>query len=651
MVAIQESAVGAAPEQLVPAVYNSQQDSKGFLWDIRTRGEIQHGSDNCFSNGCYMYVGGSSYSVNRQMMTKDGSEFLLGATERGLQITRRVKLDAKGAFARYVEVIHNPSQAPISTQFMWRTQLGRNQAANVVTDKGRPIADNQQFVLDKKEKGVLVFGRPGTGQHSVLFYLPNHKNQLSWSCTSQNKAMFQIIVTLNVPPGKTISLTHGLAQRRLNSLPTGGALAKLFKPFQTMRWSRGLPKDVRASILNLRTSGFGGIVFSEMPTLESLEVTRGTRDVLAVNEQTRLRGSATLKSLKAHTQFGAVDVGLEQIAALIGKKGVNGNSRAFLRDGQVLIGDLEIEDLQFAMSTGITMALKFEQIDALALHAELNDGRPGTDVAALVELMDGSRIAIEHGVKESIACTTPWGEMNIALSDILRCQPAAETVGLRFDLRNGTQIFAYASTRAIKLPTTNFGEQEINLDQIRSLRAISHKVDDEQSTELTVPYLVLAGENRLVGRVDLPSIDFVAGGELIPVPPNQIRSLTQADWQDQDDIGLFTAELWDGSTLSGSLRQSELPVRSGEQQFSVNTRDVVEIQVPVPTITDALRQQIAKLIGKLGDPEFRQREMATEGIGELGYLAKPQLLEALDQTTDPEVRRRVESLLAELGDE
>jgi hypothetical protein len=47
----------------------------------------------------------------------------------------------------------------------------------------------------------------------------------------------------------------------------------------------------------------------------------------------------------------------------------------------------------------------------------------------------------------------------------------------------------------------------------------------------------------------------------------------------------------------------------------------------------------------LGSDDWRQREAASAGLAEFGYMAEPQLREALQSSPDPEVRRRVEALL------
>ena len=87
-----------------------------------------------------------------------------------------------------------------------------------------------------------------------------------------------------------------------------------------------------------------------MVTLESLGVERQATDVLAVGEQTRLRGTVTCKSFAIETRYGTLKLPLEKVAAIAGQRYTGGKPRTFLVDGQVLNGQLMIEDLQFTMT-------------------------------------------------------------------------------------------------------------------------------------------------------------------------------------------------------------------------------------------------------------------------------------------------------------
>ena len=58
------------------------------------------------------------------------------------------------------------------------------------------------------------------------------------------------------------------------------------------------------------------------------------------------------------------------------------------------------------------------------------------------------------------------------------------------------------------------------------------------------------------------------------------------------------------------------------------------------------REQIQQLIGRLNDPQFKEREKASAALQELRQQAEPALRRELaEQPSSPELRRRIEDLL------
>lgn len=657
LVAVCGPAAAPAAEELIPAKFTAQQDGQGYQWDIQSRGEIKYGTDRCFRACCYLNMDGNSFSASRQMMTKDGSEFVIQGQLRNLQVTRRVKVDRANSLVRYVEILSNPTKSAVSTSLQLNTMLGRNQAMAVVSDAGRPVPDNQPFLPTKGEKGVLAFGDLNTSQLSVLFFLPNDQQQMQWSFASQNRMQFIVSATVTVPAGKTLAIVHGIAQRRIKTMPQGAALAKLFKPVRSSKWTRDLPADLRRSLVNVRPA-YTWSAEDELISLESLGLPPRTQDVLAINSQTRLRGTATWNRLTLDAQAGKVELPAEDVAAVVGPRGGRKDSRVFTRDGQVFVGPFDIEGLQFTMSTGISLAIDADQIDVLLMRRDQLEGPLQPPAAAMVALRDGNRIAVRAGGEQTVDCTTPWGDVTIGLDEILAWQSVEDPIGHRFELCDGCRLFAYTTTGTLTVPTETFGDLAIDVHHIGSFRAAPNKPDGETGRaddELTAPYVSLAGENRIVGRLDVAELKFEIGGETIPIATQYIRLLQPLPLPDGEsgvvaDDQRFFAQLWDGSTITGTLDRTELPIRAGSRVFQLPLRDIEQFRVTVPAIPDTLRQQITKLIAKLGHDDYRQREAATQALAEIGFVARPQLVEAQDKTTDVEVRRRVERLLNEISD-
>jgi len=101
--------------------------------------------------------------------------------------------------------------------------------------------------------------------------------------------------------------------------------------------------------------------------------------------------------------------------------------------------------------------------------------------------------------------------------------------------------------------------------------------------------------------------------------------------------------------ISGYLAERFLSVRVRGEAWRVPLRDVREFVTPVPRLSETARQDLSSQIRKLGSLEGSVREKATEDLIEFGYLARAILEQEHQTNTDPEVRRRIELILARIG--
>ncbi|MBN2475526.1 MAG: hypothetical protein JXB62_13020 [Pirellulales bacterium] len=637
-------------QQFVSANFADKVDSKGFRWDVGRYGYIGNGTNNCFSNACQLSINNNSFSAPQSsMMTADGNEYVLTRQESGLQVTRRVKVDLKAAAVRYVEMFHNPAAGAVTAQVRLRTSLGRTQGQAMVSSSGQPAG----AVLGEKDTGVILIGQPNVQQLSVVFFLAGPRSKVKPTIQNQSNYQVSFNYVLNIPAGKTVSILHGIAQRQVLTLPTAKVAEDLFKPFHARNWTRDLPRDLRDTIANLGTAGFGGFDDAgSLLTLESLEVDRQAADVLAVGEQTRLNGTATCKQFAVETAYGPLTLPFDKVAAIAGERCTGRQPRVFLADGQVLNGPITADGLQFTMNSGLPLELDLQSLDRLVMRAGPEDGQAADGVVAMLETTDGDRLALLPADEQSVAASTPWGDRQVPLEEIDRIFLSEQKVGHHLVLRDGSRLFGFVSTPVLALKTLYFGEQEFAPAKIRRLTAAHlQSAEDDPDLEIAAPHLLLAGENVLVGQVDLAALHFVTAGQTIPVPPNQIRVLRNVSSEADDTASgrpLFEAELWDGGTVRGELAELVLPLRCADLLAHVPVLDVVEARVPTPVVTDTMRGKIARLIRDLGHPEYPLRKAAKEALAELGHLPKLQLDEALRQTSDPEVRRSVEALLEDL---
>jgi hypothetical protein len=209
-------------------------------------------------------------------------------------------------------------------------------------------------------------------------------------------------------------------------------------------------------------------------------------------------------------------------------------------------------------------------------------------------------------------------------------------------------MFGYLDAAPLALATQNFGTLQISPLALQEIRGLQEKESADDPSRLEVPSMLLAGENVLIARVDLPALHFVTAGQTIAVPPNQIRKLraTGEAGGHSDEVAV-EAELRDGGKIVGTLAESVLPVRCGQGPRAIPVRDLVEIHVPSPSVSESTRNKIAELVRDLGASEYGKRKAVATSLRELGPLARPQLSEVMQQTSDPEVRRAAQALSEE----
>jgi hypothetical protein len=431
-------------------------------------------------------------------------------------------------------------------------------------------------------------------------------------------------------------------------------VASQLKPFSGSAWVEDLPAEIRRAIINFGSFGsdFQWDDVGIGKVLARLEKNNGPSDILAIGTGTRLKGTAACKSFALETRFGTLKTSLDKVVAVAGARDHSGRAVVLFRDGQALSGKMHVENFVFTLNSGVQIEAAADHLERLYMRASFSgtEGNSGAaDQGAMLQTTEGERLALAATGKETLMLASPWGRVGFPLDDLAWVSAVADPPGHRAVLRDGTRLFGYLSGGPMKLPTKSFGEQAFSPQDIQAIRGFQDKEFVGDPLQRGEPCVVLSGDNLLIGRVDLPTIHIVSSGQTIAIPPGQIRKFRSADADPQTEQMTYDVELWDGSKLTGKLAEAVLPVRQGEATRRVSAHDVVEIYVPSPILSPALRNRIAELISELGSNEFPKRKAARAALAEMGALAKPQLEDAYQHTSDAEVRRSTHLILNEMS--
>ena len=272
--------------------------------------------------------------------------------------------------------------------------------------------------------------------------------------------------------------------------------------------------------------------------------------------------------------------------------------------------------------------------------------------------------------------------LNFSIDDILWLAPLEdEPVGHYVEFRDGTRCFVFLAGDAVKLSSPTFGEFVLPVTQIRALlSAAGHRRNLEQqerekergglvggigavggagtgsgdgATPLK-PFVAVTGKQRIVGQVQNARLHVLTSAEPIAVVPGDIRRMTRMSDGVTGGRNLpgrgapFRIQLWSGGLISGHLAENFVDLGVRGESWRVPVADVVELVTPVPQLSEAKRKDIARLLRQLGAEDWQQREAASEELSGFGYLARSLFEQELRTSSDAEVRRRLEQILARL---
>ncbi len=596
---------------LVPANFNQRTDALGFMWDVQANGAVDDGSDDCFDTGMALLVNGSGFSPSaRPVMTADGREYVLSGQVAGLKITRRVLVDTKRAAARYLEVCHNPGTKTVQAQVSLVSNLGANAQATL-SSSGKPFVGGG---LGKKDAGFVTLST--SSRPCVLFLLASHRSKLKPTVQVQNNRTYRVDYRITVRPKATVTLFHLVAQRR--GLSASNA-ADAFKPFYRSRLIKPeLPRELRRTVANFR-AGLGGDLFAAGELIQAVAdlaeahgVDRGADDVLVVDEEAHLAGTASVAGLEAETRHGKAQVTLAEVALLYGGAGVGRPMRLHLRNGEVLAGPIRATGLRLTTRGGMSLALDPKRINLLVARAAKSDGQPADGAIAYVRTHQGDRLAVGSAQPMTIEAATAWGPLTLPLERVERLVYAREPQpGLRLVLADRSQFPVVLRGDELAVHTLRFGTVKLPPQDVAALIRIvtkpAHKDgnddpgDDLPDDEIHAPHCMLAGDHVLVGPLAAPAVHVVTATGVTPVDTARIHKMERSE-DDNPALPAFELELQDGGTLAGPLEERLLPVRVGQCTLRVPVEHIFSYTVPKPKPTPKEEEPKPKEKQKPKDP-------------------------------------------------
>ncbi len=624
-------------EELVPAAMGLRTDGKGNSWSIEENGSIGRIGSTMINSGLSLEVNGTKFVPGQPLMTPDGEELVINAADpsaNGLQVTRRVRVMKPNGGLRFLEILENRSANPIRTRVSLATNFSGN-FKNFVTNRGRSDA----LILGKSESGILVVPGASQSAKAFVFGLCSESAARKPTISARNRYSMNFQYFIEIPPGETRTIAHTVGQVVIPQSYDRQTLLRAFRPFLIDR----LPGLEGFDLANGAELGSSGLVdISLQGSLQQLGVDAGERDVLAIGEDTRLVGRVSSGGWTWKSNLGEGSSELSEIAALAGgNKGLRNQSTIYFRDGEILSGELAVEQLEFSRGSASKMEIDPGSLDRLVMKSDLKENQ-SVGNKGMVITHSGDRLAIPLNETLEIVCATAWGPVTFDIEDLMILHPLGEeTSGYLLKLKDGSQLRVFLPEN-ISFASRRLGSVSISPDMIHSIVTPSAANRDQGGfPSLQATAIQLAGNQTIYGSVKTETLSLLSTRQVIEITPGETRT-----WSRAED-GRFRVETWDSGVLEGQVREPLLVVAHRGADWHIPFSDIRGIQsaAPLPGVDKA--KEITALLTQLGSDEWQVREKATRELGAYGYLAHPLLKREFQKTNDPEVRRRIDRVIRE----
>jgi hypothetical protein len=568
----------------VPARYTKVTDGLGFLWDVNSSGGITSGS-NCFTNSFAMVIDGDSVSFRQGMMSADGLEYFFTASLDGLRVTRRVRVNAKDSYCRFIETLTNISGAARNVEFVVRARLRGRMQTNGSDTGDRPVP------FDEKESGIIIGGGSaktlGQLQPSFAWMLASRGAKVRPTVQIEQSTYLKATYPVLLAAGASVSIVHAAAQRTLDPAKDGNKTAEILAPLASSLLLADLPAKERRNFVNFSATqndddSAPGVLTALQTLLEAADISREKADTVLLDAAAKVSGTVSGGALMVETEFGKAEVPFADVAGIAGGGGMQRTVRVFLRSGEILAGAVSGEKFGMTTDSGLHFEIDLAQIQFLALRKAGDDGRPPEGATALLTTQRGDCLALAREGATDMQVTTPWGTLPIPIAQIASLEYMREPFpGHRLTLTDRSRLPVMLGGGEWQLLTTRFGTVKTAPQSVRELRRTGTKATTPAPEgEAAFANCQLPGEHRLAGVIDLPKLHLASAGNTTPLDTMTITTLTRE--AREDGTALVKIKLADGQELSGQLVESTLPIRSGDRVWRVPAVHIVSVNVPPP---------------------------------------------------------------------
>ncbi|MCP4375664.1 MAG: hypothetical protein GY794_05755 [bacterium] len=514
-------------------------DSLGSRWDIQYTGAVYRGTSHSYSGGMQLQVGGATFHTNQyQGWTNKEGELELGPWKRNnLTVYRRIKAYKNLPFARWLDILENPTSAAIKVQVTLYS--------HVLYSITQRKSNSGQAAFGTKDWAVWTRGS-STRSTPTLHVVTTPEAKVRPKLTMSGSQIY-VRYNLTIPAGKTVVLCHFESQNRDTS-----KLDAMMKKFPRKALLKDLSGSVRRMILNIKAGG--GVDGVELDRHEKSDrVVLGNGDLVL--------GSIANKSFKVSTVLGEMEL---PVADLVGMAaGEKGQLRFVMTDGQVVAGTLTGTKLNLTLTTGGKLNIPIEKIKQWSF--QITKKRPDDlpELGQYAALNTGDMLAIVTGgeAMKKIRFQTVCGEIELdpgELLEIRRDRRKGSKGGYLVLFRNGSILSGNFAAEKLALQL-KLGKRKVDLPR-EKVELLLFSEDDKPLPNAC--QLLMNNGDKLMGQLSDKSYELDTDFGKAEIASAKFKKITFKQPKPKATL-VATIEMLNGTILRGLLNKEKLGFRIG----------------------------------------------------------------------------------------
>jgi len=598
-------------------------DGDGYLWPFQNNGNVYQGTNWAYSYGLYSQVFGNNiHGVNNAGWSgKNDNQFEIGPCQiNQLQCYRRIKVYKDRGLCRWLDILHNTSGQPITTQVQVYSSFNYGIGSLKTNTGGSSMgAKDYGFITTPRHNNNTV--------PSVLHITNGPKSKLRPSVQNQGNSLY-VRYNVTIPAGETIILCYFGAQDRSTT-----ELTKRLAKFDHRKLLKDLPMGVRKLIVNFNAGwGFEGMSLERSDIDDTAKLFNGDE----------LHGKVTNRQFTISTFFGEVVLPAEQV---VGMQAVGSEDSAVLAqlvDGQVLCGTVPGQKLEFTIAGGGKLAIPFDRLTQWSYQVTKERPEEVAFQGPFLTLRTGDRLAFDPD-SVSLSFRSRYGLLELVPKDLLYVQldNGGNTIH-RVTYLNGSSLGGFLQPREIDATLRLCDNKRV----LVSRDLVSHiEFAPEEKDDPSLSHASLTNGDELYGELDESQVILETDYGDVPLKPSSIKIIGFSPRH----LGRMVVVLWNRTVLRGQLGQDSVNFRiAGGPKINLYPNQCLSIVRSHTLPQTKIVKRVEQLVAQLGAEAYLDRETATEELKKLGPGARP-LVEALyKDSRDPEIRQRLEEVLETL---